>query len=73
MYYVGLPVISAKQENKAREGMRVETGWLEYEKAIVPASRMSPSDGWLSYGYNKESPGGPIGCTCLGPTSKSLI
>lgn len=66
-------MISAKQENEAREGMRVETGWLECEKATVPAPRMSPSDGRLSYGYNEESPGGPIGCRCPGPTSESPI
>lgn len=55
-------VVSAKQGNEAEEGVGVETGWLECEKATVPVPRRPPHDGRLSCECNAESPGGSVDC-----------
>ena len=49
-------VLSAKEENKAGEGVKLETRWLGCEKAAIPTPRRPLSDGWLSFEY-EESPG----------------
>ena len=50
-------VVSAKEENKAGEGVKLETRWLGCEKAAIHTPRRPLSDGWLSFKYKEESPG----------------
>lgn len=54
---LGYIVVSTKEENKAGEGVKLETRWLGCEKAAIPTPRRSLSDGWFSFEYKEEAPG----------------